>query len=110
MVGEAATGLRAPARFHVCSTMSHKPDPKPSQPLAVGAEVARMRAGAAPQLAAGVLGDICGGVVALVSGEPGGGQEGRAWGDRAAEGGRRLGGEGRGRGQGRTGRGEEGLG
>ena len=49
MVGEAATGLRAQAPYHVCSTMPHKPDPKPSQPLAVRAEVARMQAGAAPQ-------------------------------------------------------------
>ena len=45
MVGEAATGLRAQARFHVCSAMYHKP----SQPPAVRAEVARMQAGAAPQ-------------------------------------------------------------
>ena len=49
MVGEAATGRRAQAQFHVCSAMSHKPDPKPSQPPAVTAEVARMQAGAAPQ-------------------------------------------------------------
>ena len=49
MVGEAATGLRAQAQFHVCSTMSHKPDPKPSQPPAVRAEMARMQTGAAPQ-------------------------------------------------------------
>ena len=49
MVGEAATGRRAQARFHVCSAMSHKPDPKPSQPQAVRAEVACMRAGTAPQ-------------------------------------------------------------
>ena len=49
MVGEAATGRRAQARFHVCSAMSHKPDPKPSQSPAVRAEVARMHAGAAPQ-------------------------------------------------------------
>ena len=49
MVGEAATGLRAQARFHVCSAMSHKPDPKPSQPAAVRAKVARMQVGAAPQ-------------------------------------------------------------
>ena len=49
MVAEAATGGRAQARFHVCSAMSHKPDPKPSQPPAVRAEVARLQAGAAPQ-------------------------------------------------------------
>ena len=49
MVGAAATGLRAQARFLVCSAMSHKPDPEPSQPPAVRAEVARMQAGAAPQ-------------------------------------------------------------
>ena len=49
MVAEAATGHRAQARSHVCSAMSHKPDPKPSQPPAVRAEVARMQAGAAPQ-------------------------------------------------------------
>ena len=45
MVGEAATRLRAQARYHVCSTMSHKP----RQPPAVRADVARMQAGAAPQ-------------------------------------------------------------
>ena len=39
-------GLR---RDPMCSAMSHKPDPKPSQPPAVRAEVARMQAGAAPQ-------------------------------------------------------------
>ena len=33
----------------MCSAMSHKPDPQPSQPPAVSAEVARMQAGAAPQ-------------------------------------------------------------
>ena len=33
----------------MCSAMSHKPDPKPSQPPEVRAEVARMQAGAAPQ-------------------------------------------------------------
>ena len=33
----------------MCSAMSHKPDPQPSQPPAVRAEVARMQAGAAPQ-------------------------------------------------------------
>ena len=33
----------------MCSAMSHKPDPRPSQPPAVRAEVARMQAGAAPQ-------------------------------------------------------------
>ena len=33
----------------MCSAMSHKPDPKPSEPPAVRAEVARMQAGAAPQ-------------------------------------------------------------
>ena len=49
MVGEAATGRRAQVRSHVCSAMSHKPDPKPSQPPAVRAEVARMQAGAGPQ-------------------------------------------------------------
>ena len=49
MVGEAATGRRAQARSHMCSAMSHKPDPKPSQPPAVRAEVARMQAGATPQ-------------------------------------------------------------
>ena len=54
MVGEAAIGLRAQARYHVCRTLSHKPEPKPSQPLAVRgyggpglvgmrAEVARMQ-------------------------------------------------------------------
>ena len=48
-MGEGATGLRAQARYHVCSTMSHKPDPTPSQPPAVRAKVARMQAGAAPQ-------------------------------------------------------------
>ena len=41
--------LRAQARYHVCSTMSHTPDPKPGQPPAVRAEVARMQAGAVPQ-------------------------------------------------------------
>ena len=35
MVGEAATGLRAQVRCHVCRTMSHKPEPKLSQPPAV---------------------------------------------------------------------------
>ena len=49
MVGEAATRGRVQAQTHVCSAMSHKPDPKPSQPPAVRAEVARMQAGAAPQ-------------------------------------------------------------
>ena len=49
MVEEAATERRAQARSHVCSPMSHKPDPKPSQPPAVRAEVARMQAGTAPQ-------------------------------------------------------------
>ena len=49
MVGEAATGLRAQARFHVCSAMSDNPDPKPSQPPAVRAEVACMQESAAPQ-------------------------------------------------------------
>ena len=39
-------GLR---RDPMCSAMSHKPDPQPSQPPAVRAEVARMHAGAAPQ-------------------------------------------------------------
>ena len=39
-------GLR---RDPMCSAMSHKPDPQPSQPSAVRAEVARMQAGAAPQ-------------------------------------------------------------
>ena len=48
-MGEAATGLRAQAQFHVCSATSHKPDPKPSQPPAVRAEVACMQAGAALQ-------------------------------------------------------------
>ena len=33
----------------MCSAMSHKPDPQPSQPPTVGAEVARMQAGAAPR-------------------------------------------------------------
>ena len=33
----------------MCSAMSHMPDPQPSQPPAVRAEVARMQAGAAPQ-------------------------------------------------------------
>ena len=33
----------------MCSAMSHKPDPQPSQPPTVRAEVARMQAGAAPQ-------------------------------------------------------------
>ena len=60
VAGEAATGLRAQARYHVCKTMFHKPEPKPSQPPAVRgyegpglvgvrAEVARMQADAAPQ-------------------------------------------------------------
>ena len=49
VVGEAAIGLRAQAQFHVCSTMSQKPDPEPSQQPGVRAEVARMQAGAAPQ-------------------------------------------------------------
>ena len=60
VVGEAATGLRAQARYLVCRTMSHKPEPKPTQPLAVReyggpglvgvrAEVARMQADTAPQ-------------------------------------------------------------
>ena len=49
MVREAATGRRVQARSHVCSAISHKPDPKPSQPPAVRAEVARMQAAAAPQ-------------------------------------------------------------
>ena len=39
-------GLR---RDPMCSAMSHKPDPQPSQPTAVTAEVARMQAGAAPR-------------------------------------------------------------
>ena len=39
-------GLR---RDPMCSAMSHKPDPQPSQPPAVRAEVARMQAGAAPR-------------------------------------------------------------
>ena len=33
----------------MCSTMSHKPDPQPSETPAVRAEVARMQAGAAPR-------------------------------------------------------------
>ena len=33
----------------MCSAMSHKPDPQPSQPTTVRAEVARMQAGAAPR-------------------------------------------------------------
>ena len=33
----------------MCSGMSHKPDPQPSQPPTVRAEVARMQAGAAPR-------------------------------------------------------------
>ena len=49
MAGGAATRLRAQARYHVCRKMSHKPEPKPSQPPAVRAEVARMQADAAPQ-------------------------------------------------------------
>ena len=59
VVGKAATGLRAQARYLVCSTMSDKPEPKPRQPSAVRgyggpglvgvrAEVARMQADAAP--------------------------------------------------------------
>ena len=59
MAGEAATRLRAQARYHVCRKMSHKPEPKPRQPSAVTgyrgpglvgvrAEVARMQADAAP--------------------------------------------------------------
>ena len=40
------TGLK---RDPMCSAMSHKPDPQPSQPPAVRAEVARMQAGAAPR-------------------------------------------------------------
>ena len=58
VVGEAATGLRAQALYHVCRTMSNKPEPNPSQPPAVSgyggpglvgvrAEVARMQADAA---------------------------------------------------------------
>ena len=47
--GEAATRLRASARYDVCRQMSHKPEPKHSQPPAVRAEVARMQADAAPQ-------------------------------------------------------------
>ena len=54
MPGEAATRLRAEAQYHVCKKMSHKPEPKPSQPPAVRgyggpglvgvrAEVARMQ-------------------------------------------------------------------
>ena len=39
-------GLR---RDPMCSAMSHKPEPQPSQPPAVRAEVARMQAGAAPR-------------------------------------------------------------
>ena len=39
-------GLR---RDPMCSAMSHKPDPQPSQPPTVRAEVARMQAGAAPR-------------------------------------------------------------
>ena len=60
VAGEAATGLRAQARYLVCRKMSHKPEPKPSQAPAVRgyggpglvgvrAEVARMQADAAPQ-------------------------------------------------------------
>ena len=60
VAGEAATGLRAQERYHVCRTMSHKPEPKPSQAPAVRgyggpglvgvrAEVARMQADAALQ-------------------------------------------------------------
>ena len=48
--------------------------------------------------------------LALVFGEPGDGQGGRAGGYRATEGGRSRGGEGRGGGQGRTGGGGEGRG
>ena len=33
----------------MCSAMSHKPDPQPSQPPAVRAEVARRQAGAVPR-------------------------------------------------------------
>ena len=33
----------------MCSAMSHKPDPQPSQPPTVRAEVARMQGGAAPR-------------------------------------------------------------
>ena len=69
VAGETAARLRAQARCHVCRKMSHKPEPKPSQPPAaevapppravrgyrgpglvgVRAEVARMQADAAPQ-------------------------------------------------------------
>ena len=60
VAGEAATRLRAQARYHVCRKMSHKPKPKPSQPPAVRgygrpglvgvrAKVARMQADASPQ-------------------------------------------------------------
>ena len=38
VAGETAARLRAQARCHVCRKMSHKPEPKPSQPPA--AEVA----------------------------------------------------------------------
>ena len=60
MAGEAATRLRAQSRYHVCRKMSHKPEPKRSQPQAVRgyggpglvgvtAEVGRMQADTAPQ-------------------------------------------------------------
>ena len=95
----------------MCSAMSHKPDPQPSQPPRVRAEVDHMHAGATPAAPlASVLGDVCGRVVALVSGERGDGQGGRAGGYRATEGGRSRGGEGRGGGQGRTGGGGKGRG
>ena len=66
---ETATRLKAQARCHVCRSMSHEPEPKPSQPLAaevvpppralrgyggprlvgVRVAVARMQADTAPQ-------------------------------------------------------------
>ena len=110
--GEATARLRAQAQCHVCTKMSHKPEPKPSQSLA--AEVARGVGGAgaggsesqggthagglspAPPLTY-VLGGIRGGVVTLVSRESGDGPAGRATNERAAE-------ERRGRGGGRGGR------
>ena len=110
VAGEAATRLRARARYHVCRKMSHKPEPRPSQPPAVrgygGAGAGGREGRGGPHAGgrspaatlAGVLGDIRGGVVALVSGESGDGQAGRASGDRAAEGGRSRGGDGGGRG------------
>ena len=50
--GEGGRKRRQGARHRrdpMCSAMSHKPDPQPSQPPTVRAEVARMQAGAAPR-------------------------------------------------------------